>query len=797
MLLNYLSIAWRSLRKNALYSLINIGGLAAGLCVCMLILLYVAHEHSYDRFHKDTDRLFRVTGSADLGGQTLNFQGISWNGGAMARAADPRITSFTRIEPIYQPPAVQSKTHPGELFSEKNWLFADANIWSFFTFPLLKGDPATALARPFTVVLSERAAKKYFGDRDPIGQVLRYNHDYEMEVTGVAQNPPSNSSIDFDFVASFSSLPKMKEYAGETQNQLMWFGGTNTYLRLDRPGAARGVEKTMDALAKASGVTTGFGAPTFRLDRFTDSHLALNFGDFSNIKYLEIFPIVAGLVLLLALINYMSLATARATTRAKEVGVRKTMGAGRKTVAAQFYVESALYAVLAFVLGWGLFLLLKPGFLRLLHLDIDDTFLTQPANIGLFAGLLLCTIVAAGSYPALVLSSFKPVDTLSGKVSKQQGGALIRKIFTLVQFSVSIALIICSLVMNRQLWFFRHMDTGVDRENVVTVPFSSRLSLHYPAFREEVAGLPGVVRTATTRYVLYTSFNMNSVNKEGTHVPVSLSVIEADSSFIATVGIRWAAPPADSRDWFGQRRLVLNQAAVEELGLPADPLGRTIDMYNEQYTVTGVVRDFNYFDLGGKIKPLAIAMDTVNGPGKANPGCLYVKVAPHTNIPTLMESIQSIHQRYDPGTPFGYQFLDENFDKMFRAEDRLADLIGVFTAITIGIACLGLFGLAAFSAAQRTKEIGIRKVLGAGVYQIVRMLTLEFLLPVGLSILVAAPIAWKLMAHWLDKFAYRISLSPWLFVWAGLGALVIAALTVSSQALRAATGNPVKSLRTE
>ena len=545
-----------------------------------------------------------------------------------------------------------------------------------------------------------------------------------------------------------------------------------------------------------SGVA-GFGASTFHLDRFTDSHLGLNFGDFSNTKYLEIFPIVAGLVLLLALINYMSLATARATTRAKEVGVRKTMGAGRKTVAAQFYVESALYAVLAFGLGWGLFLLIKPGFLHLLHLDIDDTFLTQPVNLALLGGLLLLTIVIAGSYPALVLSSFKPVDTLSGKISKQRGGALIRKTFTLVQFSVSIALIICSLVMNRQLWFFRHMDTGVNRENVVTIPFSPRLSLHYPAFREEVSGLPGVIRTATTHYPLYTSFDMSAAEREGTNASIPLSIIEADSNFISTTGIHWAVPPTASGQWLGGDRLLLNQSAVETLGLPPNPVGQTIDMDSKRYTVTGVVRDFNYFDVGGKIKPLTIVMDTMHGANRPNPGCLYVKISPQVNVPSLMESIQNIQQRYDPGTPFDYQFLDENFDKMFRAEDRLADLIGVFTAITIGIACLGLFGLAAFSATQRTKEIGIRKVLGAGVYQIVRMLTLQFLFPVGLSILVAAPIAWRLMTHWLDKFAYRISLSPWLFVWAGLGALVIAALTVSSQALKAATGNPVKSLRTE
>jgi putative ABC transport system permease protein len=796
MLLNYLSIAWRSLRKNPLYSFINISGLSAGLCVCMLILLYVAHEHSYDRFHKNADRIFRINGSLIMGTQTINFQGVSFPSGPLVKETDPRVTDYLRIKTVDQPVPIQNKEYPARLFAEKKWIFTDPDFFSFFTFPLISGNPAAVLQRANTVVLSERVAKKYFGIQDPIGRLLQYNHKYTLEVTGVAKDPPSNSSIDFDFIASLSSLSSMEEYTDEVKAQGVGFGGVNTYVRISHPEAARGVEKTLDLLGAATD-EGAFSHPDFHLDAFTGIHLGLNFGDFTNIKYLSIFPLVAGLVLLLALINYMSLATARATARAGEIGVRKTMGAGRRAIAFQFYVESTLYAVLAFSLGWGLFFLLKPGFLNLLHLAIDDSFLMTPGILALFGGLLLLTIGVAGSYPALVLSSFNPVETLSGKVSKQRGGALVRKTFTVGQFTISVALVICSLIMNRQLFLFRHMDTGLNRENVVMIPFSRDMGAHYNAFKQGLSALPGITRIATTHFPIYGTVNISMVTQAGKGSPIPLDILDADSAFIPTAGIRWRFPPRDLTQLTTPHHIVINESAIGELHLSANPIGETIEMDDAKYIVSGVVRDFNYFDLNGKIRGLGLVEDTLHLNNKPNPGCLYVKTAPHINMPSLMESIQKIHDRYDTGTPFEYQFMDDAFDNMFKAEDRLADLIGVFTALTIGIACLGLFGLAAFSAAQRTREIGVRKVLGAGIYQIVRLLTVEFLLLVGLAIAISVPVAWWVMDHWLERFTYRVSISPWVFVSAGLGALLIAILTVSSQALKAAMGNPVKSLRTE
>ena len=784
MLLNYLSAAWRSLLKSPLYSAINIGGLSAGIAVCMLIVLYVTHEHSYDRFHKESDRLYRVNASMSLGGENIQMQGIGYACGPRVLASDPRVTGMLRMKTQDQSTSLETKGRP---FTEDKFAFADGNFFSFFSFPLIRGSAGLVLQKPFSVVLSERAARKYFGKQDPIGQVILYNHRYPLEVTGVAADPPSNSSIDFDFITPLSSLEAMPDRKEEISVRGEAFGNFVTYLRLTRPEAARGVEKSLFVLGNDT-------TASFHLYLFKDTHLGLNFGDWSNLKYLHIFPLIAGLVLLLALINYMSLATARATTRAKEIGVRKTLGAGRRTVALQFYVESALYACLAFALGCFVFLICKPGFLHLLHLSIDGSFITSPSVIALFIALLLFTVLAAGSYPALVLSAFRPIAILTGKLSRRRGGQHVRRVFTVLQFTISIGLIACSLVMYQQLYFFRHADTGVNRENIVEVPFTGDLGRHFRAFRADVQSLPGVMEVASSHYPLYSgTWDMSFINGIYKDRPVPLDMIHASPNFLSMIGVRWKIPPSASTP----TALFLNAQALTDLHLPPDPVGKTLDLEGTRYTVSGVYKDFNFQSLDYPMVGLGIARDTLHEKDQPNAGCLYIKVAAHINLPTLVESVGRAYTRYDPGGAFEYRFLDDAFDAQYQSEDRLAGLLGVFTLITIGIACLGLFGLATFSTLQRTKEIGIRKVLGAGVPGLVRLLSANFLSLVGLSILLALPLAWWAMYDWLQQFAYRISVSPWTLACAALGALILALLTVGAQAFRAARANPVDSLRTE
>ena len=786
MLINYLTAAWRSLRKSPLYSAINIGGLAAGLAVCMLIVLYVTHEHSYDRFHRGSDRLFRVNATLTYGGQQIQMQGIGYTCAPRILAIDPRVASVLRLKGQDQSTPLEANGHP---FTEGKFVFADNNFFSFFTFPLLRGQAATVLQKPFAVVLSARAAHKYFGQQDPIGQVILYNHKYPLEVTGVAADPPSNSTIDFDFVTPLSSLEAIPEQRERLGTQAEAFGNFVTYMQLKDPGAARGVEKSMEVMVNDS-------TAHFHMNLLRDTHLGLNFGDFSNIKYLSIFPLIAGLVLLLALINYMSLATARATTRAKEIGVRKTLGAGRRTVALQFYVESALYACLAFGLGYVLFLLLKPGFLNLLHLSIDGRFMGQPLVLALFGGLLLFTVLAAGGYPSLVLSAFRPVAVLSGKLSKRRGGERVRRVFTVLQFTISIGLIACSMIMYQQLYFFRHTDTGVNRDNIIEVPFTGDLGRHYSAFYQDVQGMPGVTQLATSHYPLYGgTWDMSFVNGIVKDQPVPLDMINASPNFLSMIGVRWKIPPANPSVLDDRTALLLNTRALSALHLPTDPIGHTLDMDGVRYTVAGVYKDFNFQSLNYPMVALGIVRDTLHDKDKPNPGCLYIKVSPHVNMPTLLEGIGRAYTRYNPGGEFTYRFMDDAFNAQYKSEDRLAGLLGMFTVLTIGIACLGLFGLATFATLQRTKEIGIRKVLGAGIPGLVRLLSADFLTLVALSVALALPLAWWAMHSWLRQFAYRITVSPWTLGAAALGAIVLALLTVGGQALRAAQANPVKSLK--
>ena len=797
MFINYLRIALRNIRRNRLFSIINIGGLAIGIAVCMTILLYTLHEYSYDQFHRNARRIFSVSATIKMGKDSFMTPNMSYPTAPMVKAADGRVEDFVRVNQVYKKVNLQNQSSPEIKFSEdKTFLFADSNFFSFFTFHLLEGKASRVLLHPNTLVITERAAKKYFGGADPIGKLLLFNNEYTFEVTGVSANPPSNSSINYDFIASLSSMAGMKENEGMLKSSRVQAGAFKTWFRLDAPSSPRQVESTMHNLAQMG--LKEKDQDSYRLTSLTDGHLGLNFGDFSNTRYLKIFPLVAALILLLALINYMSLATANAATRAKEVGVRKVLGAAKSKIAGQFYTESAVYAILSFVLGGLLFFYIRPWFSNLIQLTIDTSFLFQPRVIAYFIGLLLLVIAIAGSYPALVLSSYNPAATLYGKMSKQRGASRVRRFFTVFQFTISVALIICSIVIGRQLDFIRHTDTGVDRENVLSVPFSTTLQ-HYTAFKNEVEALPGIRQAATSQYPMYKGYNAFFVRPKDKSEEIALPVLSVDNGFISLLGLQWKTRPATDDLLYDNRHIVINETAIGMLNLPQDPIGQQVELGNEKYTVAGVLKDFNYNSLQHKIEPLClfVGKDTASGWGTKVAGCLFAKMKPHTNMPSIVEAVKKIYSKYDQQTAFAYEFMDDDYDSMYKAEDRLAKLFGAFTVITVLIACLGLFALAAFSAQQRTKEIGIRKVLGASITGIASMLSKDFLRLVGISIILAAPLSWWCMQQWLRDFAYRIHIGWLIFAEAGLLALLIALTVTSFQAIRAAAANPIDSLRSE
>jgi len=795
---NYFKIAWRNLVRQKLFSLINISGLAVGLAVCMLIMIYVAHEHSFDRFHKNADRIVKPKSHVITDGPSAELGPMTYISGPILKQSLPVVEDYMRTMNYFGPAVVVSNPKlPERKFTEDKLLFADAGFFNFFSFKLLSGQASQVLSKPFSMVISTDIAKKYFGDENPVGQTLTLKTDsaHTYLITGVSENCPSNSSIQYNFVASVSGFAATKEARPYLGDQKLGGGNFDVYLllrhRCDTAAVARGL-KSLFIHDRDHAKTIYSALP------MADQHLNSRSFDDANLKYLTIFPLVALLILLLALVNYMSLSTARATLRAKEIGIRKISGASRKSVALQFYIESALFAIISFLLGYALCYLFKPIFLNVLQLRIDGNFLYSPLILALLAGLLLITIIVSGSYPSLVLSAFKPAITLKGKMSKQTGGVMIRKIFTTLQFTISVALIICGIIIDRQLYFFRHTDIGVDRTNVVMIPVGPTFK-NYPGFNQEIRRLVAVSSVSTSRYGMFSYIDRFGIPGNTKDETVSLPSLVVDKDFFQLVGLKWKYPPSAHDNLNTGNKVVLNELAVEALHLPLNPVGLYIKSQPKNTEVAGVVKNFNFSSLEDPIEPIGlwILPDTARYWKTQGGSYLFAKIKPHTNLPTLLGSMQNIYKKYDADTPFDYTFMDDAFNVRYKAEDRLASIFSIFTVITIVLAGMGLFGLAAFTIEQRTKEIGIRKVLGASISSINGLLSKDFLKLVLLSILIASPIAWYVMHNWLQRFAYRIHIQWWMFAGAGLLAVIVAVITISYHAIKAAIVNPVNSLRSE
>jgi putative ABC transport system permease protein len=797
MLKNHIKIAFRSLSRNKGFSFINITGLAVGLAVCIMIMLYVSHEMSYDSFHKNGKRIFGLHASIKVGGNNMNMAYMSYAAGPIVKQNNPVVEDYMRTLAYFRPLVVNNPSSPENKFAESKLLFADPGFFTFYSFKLLAGQASDVLKTPFSVVISREMAKKYFGDANPVGKTLVIKTDsaYTYHITGVAENPPSNSSIDFNFVASTHSLLSMKEASFYTGSQQIGFGSFGLNVLLKHTADTVTLKRNLQAMAKKD---KSFDEINYALSPIADTHLKNNFGDFSNTKYLKIFPLVAVLILLLALVNYMSLSTARATLRAKEVGVRKVSGASRKSIAMQFYVESTLFTGISFVLGYCLCYLCKPWFLNVLQLKIDNSFLYSPMVLGLMFALLVITVLIAGSYPSLVLSAFKPVVTLKGKMSKQAGGAMVRKVFTTLQFAISVGLIICGIIIDRQLYYFRHADTGINRDNIVMIPAGTNLAPKYQAFKKDISDLAGVGNVATSQHGIYKGYDMFFAQGKNKDENVGMINVIADSKFISTLGLEWKYPPLAGTNLVSLKKVVINELAISKLKLPANPIGSFISDGNNKLEIVGVLKNFNYTSLSDEIKPLAVftVSDTISLWKRQ--GCtLFAKIKPHTNLPTLLGKMQGIYKKYDQDTPFDYTFMDDAFNQQYKAEDRLSSIFSLFTYITVVLATMGLFGLAAFTIEQRTKEIGIRKILGASLSSISALLSKDFLKLVLLSVIIASPVAWWAMHSWLQNFAYRIAIPWWVFTVAGVIAMFTAIVTISYHAIKAALANPVNSLRSE
>ncbi len=810
MLNNYLKIALRTLARNKLFSAINIIGLAIGLATCLLIGLFVLDELSYDRFHEKADQIVRVTFRANMSGNKINEANVMPPTAKTLVREYPEVLEATRLRQAQR--FILEKGD--QIFEENGVAFVDSNFLQVFSFPLLRGNAQTALVKPNTLVISQTMAQKYFGDQDPIGQTLATkNYGEVMEITGVMADWPTNSHFHYDFLISMAGLAEAKVNSwmqSEFFTYLVLPEGYDYHkLQAKLPQV---VEKYMGPEIKQA---FGMNYAQFReqgndlglqLQPLTDIHLhsdfAYDLGPSGDARYVYIFGAIALFMLLIACINFMNLSTAGASKRAREVGIRKVMGSKKCILVGQFLFESILLTAVALLLSVLLVWVAVPLFNNLADKNLQLSLTSMP---WLVPGLLLLGVVVgllAGSYPAFFLSSFKPISVLKGgsnpgSVSGRRSLGL-RGTLVVVQFCISIILIVGTTVVYQQLRFIQNAKLGYDKDQVLVLRETSRLGPNEQLLRKQLVQDSRVADATISGYVpAGPSYNNNFLVYGDDKVNEFTKGIryDMDENYIPTLGMTMVAGRNFSPD-FGtdSSGIILNETAAKEMGWGQDAIGHTVTRPNNEgtkttYRVIGIVKDFNFKSLHERITPL---MMTLGG----NSGSILVKVKTR-DVPSLLQSVEKQWSALATDAPFKYSFLEENFNATYRAEQKTGQILGLFAGLTIFVACLGLFGLATFTAEQRTKEIGVRKVLGSSVGAIVALLSKDFLKPVLIALLIASPIAWYGMEQWLQDFAYKVDISWWVFALAGLLSVVVALFTISFQSVKAALANPVKSLRSE
>lgn len=806
MIRSYLTLVLRGLARDKSFSFINIFGLALGLSVCLLISLYVTDELSYDRFNEKADRIYRINGDISVHGNGANDIFTPAPMGPTLTREYPEVLNYTRIINVHD---ILVK-HGSSTIIEEGCILADSTLFDVFTLPFVAGNPHTSLLHPFDMVISESAAKKYFNSTsaDVLGKTLHVNNESDYRITGIIKDMPRQSHFRANFIRA------MAEIGYDRQPDTWLNNGFTTYVLL-RPGAT---QATLDQ--SLAHLTSKYIIPRIRdlfngktgdlLDKnnhfhyysipLTHIHLRSHLPSESsngNSLYVYIFIIIAVFILLIACVNFMNLSTARSARRAKEVGIRKVLGSLRSELVTRFLTESLLTSSLAMVIALILAILLLPGFNRLADKEITISFLTQGWLLPYLIATTLIVGLLAGLYPAFFLSAFIPQRVLKGNFSSGFRSGWLRNILVIFQFTIAIILIIGTLVIYRQLDYVRHKDIGYNREQILIVRNTYSLWTHAKNFQADVEKLPGVLGTTMTFFLPTNSGAGSSVYFKDPALSADQTVLlsdwPVDANYIPLLGMKMLTgrnfTSTDSTS------VIINETARDLLGYQ-DPIGHSIygrDYYGRVIAtkIIGVVKDFNSGTLHSKIAPMMLHLAEERG-------ALAIRIKT-TDMPGLIASIEKAFRSWDKMSdqPFPYEFMDQTFNRLYRADQRTGTLFCVFAAFAICIGSLGLFGLVSYAAEQRTKEIGIRKVLGASTGNILGMLSKEFLLLILLASAIACPVAGWGMDKWLDDFAYRTTISWWIFAAAGGMAVLITVFTIGLQALRAAQAKPITSLRTE
>jgi predicted permease len=785
---NYLKVAWRNLLRHKAFSIINILGLAIGMTCSIFILLWVQHELSYDKSHPGADRMYRLVAEAS------GFK-AAVSPAAMPRelkAKMPEIKDVVRIS--------QQRGHVFEIgnqkYEETHLIYADSNFLQMFSFPLLKGDSKTALMRPDGIVLSEALAIKYFGKQHPLGKILKKDNSTNLVVTGVFKTVSTPSHIQFDAVMPISAIAQtdwdLKNNAWDNFNYY-------SYILLVKPLDKAGAKKfnaRIDALYKTH-VPESSLKVNFDLQPLLDVHLKSNYqADITghgDIQYVNIFFVVAIFILIVACINYMNLATTRSERRAKEVGLRKVVGADRKQLIGQFLGESLLVTLMALVIAVGAVFLLLPAFNYIAGKEIHFNIL-EGKWLVFIAGIALLTGIVAGSYPALFLSGFQPVKVLKGNRVVTGGNKLFRNGLVVTQFVVSIILLAGTVVVYQQLKFIRDMNLGFDKSNLVYTYMKGEMWNKKDALKNELRSNPLTKDFAIINDVpLNLSSGTVDVMWEGKapNSQVVFPTLQVSEEFFDVFKMNMLSGRPFSKDFKADTsNFVLNEKAVKVMGYtPETAVGKPLTVWDLKGSIVGVVKDFNFKPVQQPIEPIILMLNKWGG--------IVVVRTQAGKTAASIAALEKACYAIDPAYPFSYDFLDQKIANLYQGEQRMGSLFNIFAVLAIIISSMGLYGLSAFMAEQRTKEIGVRKVLGATIPNMVVMLSTGFTKLILIAVVIAVPLAWWAIGNWLESFAYRISVNWTIFLWASVAALAIAWITVSYESVKAALANPIKSLRNE
>ena len=791
MIKNYLKVAWRNLMKAKVFSFINIFGITTGITVCMMIILFVMNEFSVDGFHAKGQHIYRVMRSFDLSQPAVPYLSGPYKD-ALLNDFHGEIKEIVRVMPSNNLFTVNNQP-----YNEKKVYYSDSNFFTMFSFPLLKGNPATALKDVNSVVLTESTAKRYFKDQDPMGKILEMDKKRKLRVTGIAKDVPANSHLDFDIVTPISYFVNFDFWK-------VWLNNNHfEYALLDEHADPRRIvsrfpafmDKYLGPTAKETGYKFSLSLMPLK-DVYFEGANGFDNARHGDRKVVYVFLSIALLILLIACINFMNLSTIRAAERSKEVGLRKVMGALRNTLAWQFLGESLLLTIISCVLSVVLLQLLMPFYSELLGYELAVPYGSWWLYVFL-GGIILVVGLLAGSYPAIILSGFSPIQALKGKLRLGKGGSLFRQVLVVVQFSISVLLITGTIIINKQMGFVKNMELGYNQGQTMIISIDNTdFFNHLNSFKHELQSDSRVANVSLMSGEPGGFFDIHTFEVEGQTNGVWKGRTEfADFEFVKTLGLKIIA----GRDFSAQyptdstSAVLLNREAAANLGFtPEQAVGKWIRNTardSARRRVVGVVENFNFSSLKDKIDPLVISSSI-----DRRVALVRLKAG---NLQQNIGMVKNAYTKAASGYPFEYSFLDQKFELLYTRDLRQQHILSIFSGLAIVIACLGLFGLASFTAAKRTKEIGVRKVLGSSVRNIILLLSKELLKPVLLATLIGIPVAYLIMDNWLRGFAYRTGLQWWVFALASLVTIAIALATVSFRALKAALANPTKSLRSE